>query len=257
MKEMLKKEYLFGLRNAKFLVVSFTYLFFAISVPVMVKVLLPAVLKSQFPGMSEADMAMMIDISQFGSLTNYAKNIFEIGLIVVAFTLSGLMATEMKDNTLVIPICSGQGFRPIVLSKFIVQAIALTVVTFVSLVVTYYYSSIIFDQDVVFGAIAKTALLESILAVFVVALIITFGTFVKKPIGTGLLTVGTVYVLSFVGSLFDITNYLPSGLHTEAIQFTNSFPTEVWGTIGITVVLTGLLLFLTMKQLEAAEWNQR
>lgn len=257
MKTMIKREYLYGLRNSKFLIVSMTYLFFAISVPVMVKVLLPAALRSQFPGMSEADLAMMIDISQLGSMTNYLKNTFEIGMIIVVFTLAGLMATEIKDNTLVMPLCGGRRFTPILMSKFLVHTVFLALTTFVALSVTFYYSGILFDNEMVYTAILKTALLESVLMGFVLSLLLLLGTFVQKPIPTGLVTVGLVYVLMFVGSLLDITTYLPTGLHQEAALFTTSFTGELWGTLAISIGLTLSLLAITMKRLQTMEWNQR
>jgi hypothetical protein len=234
-----------------------TYLFFALSVPVMVKVLLPAALRSQFPGMSDADLALMIDISQLGSMANYLKNTFEIGLIIVVFTLAGLMATEIKDNTLVMPLCSGRQFAPILLSKFLVHTAFLTVITFVALSVTYYYSGILFDNEIAYTAILKTALLESVLMSFVVSMVLLLGTFVQKPIPTGLVTIGLIYLLMFVASLLDIQAFLPIGLHQEAATFTSSFSGELFGTIAITIALTLGVLVLTMRRLQTMEWNQR
>ena len=257
MKAMIKKEYLYGIRNSKFLIIGFTFMFFALSVPVMVKVLLPSLLKSQFPGLSETDLAMMMDISQTGSLINYLKNTFEIGMILISFTLSGLIASELKENTLVLSICSGRKFAPILLSKYIVNAIFIVSISFIALSTTYYYSTILFENEVTFSAIMKSALLESILLMFVVALILTIGTFTKKPIATGLFSVGLVYLLSLIGGLFKINKYVPTGLHIEANQFVSEFNNDTFITIAITIALIAVLLITSIKKLEFSEYNQR
>lgn len=257
MKQMIHKELLYAARNSKIMIIGILYVFFAFSVPVMVKVLLPAVLKSQFPGMSESDLAMMIDISQFGSMTNYLKNMFEVGMVVVVFTLSGIIASEIKDNTLVMPICSGRKFRDILFSKFIVYSVLLFVVNVIAMILTYVYSGLLFEFDITFMAIIKSSVLESLLLVLVVALLLFYGTFFKKPIPAGLTTIGTVYLLSLIGGLFKINDYVPTGLHIEANTFTTDVSVDAVILVLITVGAIVGLLFTTLRKLHTMEWNQR
>lgn len=257
MKTLIKREYLYGSRNSKFLILGFMFLFFAISTPIMIKVLLPAVLRSQFPGMGEAELAMMIDISQTGSMISYMKNVFEVGLIIFGFTLSGLMASELKEHTLVMPICSGTTYRQIILSKFVVNAVFIVLITFVSFGLTYLYSSVLFENEFTYAVVFKASLLESLLFLFILSLIITLGTLFHKPIATGLLSVGAVYLLSLIGGIFKINRFLPTGLHIEANYLNEVYSNELLIGMGITVVLIVILLFASVKKLEYSEWNQR
>lgn len=257
MKDLMKKEFLFGLRNSKIMIIAATYFFFALSVPIMIKVLLPALLKSQFPGMSDSDLALMIDISQMGSMTNYMSNIFEVGLIVFGFTLSGLLASEIKENTLVLPICSGRRFESILFSKLVVFGLILVITSFLSMLTTYLYSGLIFGFDIEILAIFKSSLLDGIYMIFMLSLILLYGTFVKKPIGTGLLTIGSMYLISILGSLLKISKYLPSGLSGEANLFRTTLDANTFFPVAITVLLIFIIIMITLNKLKTMEWNQR
>lgn len=257
MKSAFKKELLFGLRNHKFLIIIATFLFFAFSIPVMIKFLLPSVLRSQFPGMSETDIAMMIDISQMGSMTNYMENVFEIGLIVIGFTLAGLIAQEIKENTLVLSVCSGERYQTIIQSKFIVFGLLLFSTSMLSIFLTYVYSGLVFSMDLGWIEILKAGLLDSMYLLFVLALILFFGVLTKKVIATGLLSIGTTYVISLIGSLFDINHILPSGLHIEAGRFQNVWNIDTWLPFMVTVGLIGILYMASLYRLKTMEWNQR
>jgi len=255
MKDMLKKEFLYGVRNSKVLIIAVTYFFFAFSIPIMIKVLLPYILKSQFPGMSESDIALMIDISQMGSMTTYMSNLFEVGIIVISLTLSGLMATEIKDNTLVLPICSGRKFESILYSKMIVFGLILVITSLTSMLVTYGYSGLIFGYEISLLSVIKSSLLDGLYMLFVLSLILVFGTFIKKPIATGLLTIGTVYFFSLIGGLLKINKYLPSGLNSEANQFRALVDSNTILPVIITLAIIVFIQFLTLFRLKTMEWN--
>ena len=257
MRDLMKKEFLYGLRNSKFLVIGITYFFFAFSIPLMVKVVLPSLLKSQFPGISEADIAQMIDISQMGSMTNYMSNLFEVGLIVFGFTLAGIMASEIKDNTLVLPICSGRRYESILFSKFIVFGLSFLVISILSIFTTFVYSGMIFGFNVGFSEILKSSLLDSLYIFFMLSLLLMYGTLLKKPIPTGLFTIGTLYLISIIGGLFKISHYLPSGLHNEASLFRKTLDMYTFIPVIVTVLLIFIIQFFTLYRLRHMEWNQR
>jgi len=221
----------------------------------MIKVLLPYILKSQFPGMSESDIALMIDISQMGSMTTYMSNLFEVGIIVISLTLSGLMATEIKDNTLVLPICSGRKFESILYSKMIVFGLILVITSLTSMLVTYGYSGLIFGYEISLLSVIKSSLLDGLYMLFVLSLILVFGTFIKKPIATGLLTIGTVYFFSLIGGLLKINKYLPSGLNSEANQFRALVDSNTILPVIITLAIIVFIQFLTLFRLKTMEWN--
>src|SRR5690554_4720353 len=113
----IKKEFIFGIRSSRFLIIAAAFTFLGLLTPIMLKILLPMIFSSQFPGMDDSMIEQMVDMSHRGSLQGFFNDLFEMGTLIVAFTLCGLLAQELKDNTLVIPLCSGKSFSNIVLAK--------------------------------------------------------------------------------------------------------------------------------------------
>ena len=64
----INKEIKYALRNSRFLILIIGFIFFAILTPVMTRLVLPEVLKSQFPGMSEQELKGMLDMTQLGCI---------------------------------------------------------------------------------------------------------------------------------------------------------------------------------------------
>ena len=104
MKRELIKELRYALRSGRFLILAVGFAFFSMLTPVMMKLVLPGVMKSQMPGMTDEAMTQMFKMTQLGCIQSYMGDVFEIGTMLVAFTLCGLMAQEIKDNTLVLPL---------------------------------------------------------------------------------------------------------------------------------------------------------
>ncbi|NLV48571.1 MAG: hypothetical protein GXY22_07935 [Clostridiaceae bacterium] len=216
MKKDIRKEFLFSIRNSRFLIIAAAFMFLGLLTPLMLKVILPMVFSSQFPGMDEEMIAQMIDMSQFGSLQGFFGDLYEMGTVIVAFSLCGLVAQELKDNTLVIPLCSGKRFSDIVLSKMIVFSLVMTISTIASASVSYLYSGLLFDFEVKYASILQSSLLHSLYLIFILACLILVGSLTSKPIATGLTTLIISYGIHGIGSLLAINKWLPSGLIIQA-----------------------------------------
>lgn len=257
MKAELKKEWFFLTRNYKVLIILITFLFIAISTPIILNYVLPAVLRSQFPGLSNEDLNQFITLTQAGSMTNYMSDMIELGLIILVFTLSGILAAEIKENTLVLPICSGKRYGTILLAKYIASSLLLFVSVIIGFLVTYLYSGIIFAFDLSFIVILKAIITHSVFMSFVVSLILLFGMLTKKSLITGLATIISVYFLLYIGSLFDINAFLPIGLLSESQAFTETFSRSFYYPLIITILLITLSSIMTYLLIKKNEWNTR
>jgi hypothetical protein len=257
MKRDIRKEIIFGLRSSRFLILLTGLLFFAVSTPVMVKVLLPEILKSQFPGMSEQALADMLDMTQLGCIRSYMGDVFEIGSIIVAFTLCGLIAQEIKDNTLVLPLCSGKRFAGIVGAKFIVFGVMLVLAPTFAIIVDYLYSGLLFSFEIGIMPIIRSGLLQGGYMLFLLASLIMWGSLTKKPIATGFLTLLTVFGTHFIGSTLKIQEFLPSGLLEEAQMLAVIPASTLIQTVCITVGIILTFTAITMLRLKSMEWNER
>lgn len=257
MRQDIKKEFLFGLRNSRFLILFMGFLFFAVLTPVMTKLILPAMLQSQFPGMTEPVLAEMIDMTQLGCLRSYMGDVFEIGSIIVAFTLCGLMAQDIKDNTLVLPLCAGRQFSSIVGAKILVFGTVLLIAPVISLLVDYVYAGLLFSFDIGIAPVIRAGLLQGIYMFFLLACLVMWGSILKKPIAAGALSLVTVFGLHFIGGALGFHAYLPSGLLVEA-QLLGAVPAaSLTQTLFITSGLIILFTAITLLRLKNLEWNER
>lgn len=248
-------EIKYGFRSGKLLVLLACFLFFALLTPLMLKFILPGILKSQ--GVSSQELSGLMNITQIGCIQIYMNDVFEMGTIIVAFTLCGLLAQEIRDNTLVLPLCSGKHFSNIVGAKLLIFGFALILISLTALMANYLYAGFLFSFDVGLFSIIRAGILQGIYMNFLLACIIFWGAVAKKPIPTGFLTLATAFGLHFVGSLLDIHVWLPSGLLEQALHLIESSESSMILTLTITILLIVVMIVLALVRLKSIEWNER
>lgn len=253
----IKKEILYGLRSYRFLILFVGFLFFAMLDPVMTKFIMPEIMKSQVPGITQEALGQMLGTSQLAVMSAYMNDIFQIGSLIIAFTLCGLIAQEIRENTLVLPICSGKQFAGIVLAKIIVFGTALLLFSLIGALINYLYSGILFSYDLSIISVVRSGLLQGVYMVFLTTLIVMWGVIIKKPIATGFLTLASAFGLYFIGGALQIDSYLPSGLIKEASLFAVIPASTLLQTLSITVGIILVLIAVTLIRLKKMEWNER
>ncbi|HCX63819.1 MAG TPA: hypothetical protein DHN33_01230 [Eubacteriaceae bacterium] len=257
MMQEMKKEFKQGLRSGRLLIVMVSFLFFAVLTPVMFKVVLPTLLKSQFPEMGEQELAQMFNASQLGVVQSYLNDIFEMGTLIVSFTLCGVIAQEIKDNTLVFPLCADKRLGNIVGGKLAVYGLVLVAASLVGLLVDYLYAGLLYSFDFGVGVVIRGGLLQGLYMVFVLANLLLWGSLLKKPIPAGFFTLATTFGLNFIGGLLDIKDKLPSGLLNQAMAFEGAAPSGLALTIGITLAMIAGMTVAALIRLNSLEWNTR
>jgi hypothetical protein len=251
------KELRYGLRNGRFLILAAGFMFFAMLTPVMMKLVVPSVMQSQMPGLTPEMLSQMFQMSQLQCIQSYMGDVFEIGSVIVAFTLCGLLAQEIRDNTLVLPLCSGKRFIKIAGAKLAVFGSALVVILTAALAVDYAYAGLLFSFDIAFLPIVRGGLLQGVYMVFLVASLIMWGAIIRKPIAAGFVTLGIAYGTSYLGSLLKISSYLPSGLLDSAMSLSAAPDPNMMRTLLTTIALIIAFMGITLIRLRHMEWNQR
>lgn len=251
----IRKEIRFGFRSYRFLILLVAFLFFALMDPIMTKFIVPEIMKSQM-GLTPEMMAQLVDTSQAGVMRAYMGDVFELISIVVVFSLCGLMAQEIKENTLVLPLCAGKRFGSIAGAKLIVFGAALLLAPVLAVLANYVYTGVLFAFEVPFGPALLAGLLIGMYMVFLLALIVMWGAVFKKPLAAGFASFASTLALHFIGSAFGIQTYIPSGLFAEAQQL--GAPSEMLAqTLLITALDIVALVFMTLLRLKRMEWNER
>lgn len=257
MTKEIEKEFKYALRSGKLLILMASFMFFAVLTPLMLKVILPEILKSQLAGASAQELSAMMNMSQIGCIQSYMGDVFEMGSIIVAFTLCGLVAQEIRDYTLVLPLCAGKRFSGIIGAKLLVFGAVLVIAQIVAVTVNYAYAGLLFSFELNLQPILSGGALQGIYMVFLLACLIMWGAILKKSIPAGFLSLITVFGLHFLGSLLRIHAYLPSGLLFEAQQLTATPSSTLAQALCVTVVLIALMIAITLLRLKSIAWNER
>ncbi len=248
------KEMRYGIRNSKLLILAAGFFFFALLDPLMLKVVLPMALKSQFPNLPMEALEAMIQSSQVSSIQNYMNDIFEMGTLITAFTLCGIIAQEIRDRTWIFPLCSGKRFGGILAGKFMVFGIAIMLISTAALFTNALYSGLLmgFELDS-WLPILKGGLLQGLYMVFVLSCLMAFGALLKRPIATGISALILAYGSTALGELFDVSEYLPGGLLNEAMNLSEKASSTLPITVLISLAVIAALYGLTLVRVKHME----
>jgi ABC-2 type transport system permease protein len=252
-KAIIRKEVLEGLRNYRFLILFTGVLFFAIFDPLMNKLVLPELLKSQFPNMPAEVMQEMLITTQVATIRGYMGNVYQISTLIITFTLSGIIAQEISGKTLIIPVCTGKRYDEMLLAKITVYGGFLILATTLSALINYGYAGALFDFELPVLPALRAGILQGFYMVYVVALLIFTGSLVRKPITAGMLTLLAAYGTRILGSIFNLNRYLPSGLLVEAEMLAAAPSPFLWGSLASTLALVIVLLGFTIIRLTNIE----
>lgn len=250
-KTYVKKEIIEGMRTKKFLVLAIGILFFAVSDPIMLK-LLPEILKNQMQG---ADLSMLIELSQKAALDSYTINLFQLSTIIIVLSIMGIISKERSDKTLTIPVSMGCSINGMVLAKLLVYGVFILLVNVIGMLIAYYYSGIIFGFT--YGSMLAAAVsgaLYGVFFLFVLSVLILASSFFKKSFLSVTTTLLFVYLMPLAGYFEILKKYLPANLLTEANYFAELLSKNMLVSLICTISLTVIFSILSVYKLEHVEF---
>jgi hypothetical protein len=252
------KELRYALRSGRALILFASFLFFALLTPVMLKVVLPMVLSGQLAGEAlQEGVIGLTDMTQLDCIRNYMDDVLQIGTIIIAFTLCGLTASEIRDDTWVLPLCAGKRFGRMVGAKLLVFGVLMLLIPIITLLVDYGYSGFLFGFEIGIIAILYGGLLQGIYVLFLLSCLIMWGVILKRPIPARFLTLVTAFGIHFISSLLRFGKWTPSGLLVEAQKLMPSVTSSLLIPIAVTVLLIVFMTVLTLSRLRQLELNAR
>lgn len=249
----IKKELRFGLRGGKFIILAAGFFFFALLDPVMMKVVLPSLLQSQFPGVSPETFAGMFETSQTACVQSYMGDVFEIGTIITVFTLCGIIAQELKEKTLILPVCTGKSFGGIIASKIIVFGTALVIIMTAALMADYAYAGALMGFELPLAPIVLVGLKQGAYMIFILSCLMVTGSFLARPVASGIVTLAVVFGAHFVGGAAGIGEYIPTALLSVSSL---AEPETGIAALLITAAVTALFFIAALKRLKSIELGQ-
>lgn len=251
---LIKKEILEGIRTYRFLSILVVLTFFSILNPVMNKMILPEILKSQFEGIEEEMLSQMIISNQTDCLRAFMGDIFEIGTLVIVLVTAALIAGERKEKTLILPVCSNKKMEDIVLAKNLVYGVFTIICIVLAILIDYLYAGVLFGYDgLEIGAVIAGGIYIGIYYYMVISIVMFIGTLLKNTITTALISMLLVYGSNIIAGFFENGSKSPKGLFDEAMLLSYNMREEIIVPIIVTLSISFLLTAITiirMKKLD-------
>lgn len=246
-KAYIKKEIIECVRQYKYLILFIGIFIFSFTDPIMLK-LLPKILKSQTQYnlssiMSEATVKMAVQ--------NYIKDLYQICIMFVVFTISSSLSDEVSKKKLVFPFSKGASPEGIVAGKFLNYAVSVAIFIFAGLMVNYYYSNILFYKGKVDFSITLTSSMTiALYFIFNIAFAMMAGLFIKQSIVSGICVLAFGYISAAFSGVNYILKYLPYNL---ILCSSNMKYKGLTFTIAATCIYIIILLFISIYKLRRVE----
>ena len=233
---VIRKELLELWRTNRLLVILVVFVFFGLLSPLVAK-LTPELIRL----IPEGEMiAELIPPPSFNdAMVQYSKNTSQFGIVLALLMTMGAVAQEKDKGTAAMMLSKPLSRSAFLGAKFVALGLAFMIGLAASAAAAYYYTMLLFEAPDISSWLALNGLMFLYLLVFV-ALTLLCSTVSRSLIVAGGLGFGAMAILSLLGMLSVIGDYMPAqllkwglGLNTGAVG--TAWP-AVWGSLGIIAV---------------------
>ena len=245
----MQKELMENLRTKNVLVLACVFAFFAILSPLMARYL--PELMGFLTGGDEVTRVMleMIPEPTFGdSYAGFFGNMAQIGAITVILVYMSSVLREKRTGTADIMLTKGLKMREFVLAKYTVAAGIIIVATFLSILVTYVYTMLLFGEAGQIGNVIISGFAFTVFLLMFLAITLMFSSFAKGTGSSAVFSLLTYFLLSITLISARIGPYSPASLMVTPIQISQGVtPDGVFGSIIVSVVIMVLTLWAAIR----------
>ncbi len=288
LKTGIKKEMMFFTRSFRMWGIVLAAVLFAVVSPLLMKLsffMLSAIEDTDFgalggdPGISEnvdaapSDMSMdisadldfgpmtdeqyMAPLGVAGALGDLTSTLMLVTMLVTMYSAGG----ELKKRSMIIPQNAGLTPKLYILPKFLVYPIALAVFGFCGVWISYGTCMLVFpDNSITVGAVAVTALAAAVFDAFMTTVYFTLGLCTSKAGLAVVIMYGGNVLLTALFSALGADKFHPFTLTTQAQNALMGEETDwvnLWGSIGITLLIIVLCYFVTLFVISAKKIDNR
>lgn len=238
-----KKEFTENMKNYRFLIMFAVFLIFGITSAFLAK-FTPEILSAL-----AADMEMSSEPVALDAWKQFYKNISGVGFSAFIILYGSCLSGEYSKGTLVLMVTKGLSRKAVILAKYTVAAILMTISYWISYAATYGYTAFLW-KDVSLPNVAFAALALWI-AGFLYLSILMIGCVIFRQTFTGILfTGGIVAVISLLGMIEPIAKFSPFILTTKNIDLISGEITlsdfMIPAVVSIVISILGLLLAIRL-----------
>ncbi len=242
-----KKEILADVRNYKIILLSLTFIAFAIMNPFLAKYT-PEIMNSVL-----ADMD--IEIPEPTILDSWVQFYKNLGTLIIVFIIAygGILVNEIKKGTLINMLTKGLTRRTVILTKFLYVALSWTIIYFTYFIVSYLYTILLFDGEVYNTFLAVFS--YYIFGIFLISSLLLGSVIFKNFVGV-LLFVGGIYMFlmltAFIPTVGDYTPIVLGSINPDLMSNTAS-TSDIIIPMVITIVLASLFILFSVVKFNKAK----
>ena len=257
----LQKELMFFTRSFRMWGVVIAGFGFALLDPLMMKALdsLTAGIGEIDPTLVELDLGGM-NMSQAGVI-GAVGDLTSTLLLILALVIMYAAGGELKKRSMIIPQNAGLTPQFYLLPKFVLYPVFGAALTFVGVLCSWLFSFALYDRvNVDFGQALLASLLAAVFQMFLISLYLTLGLCTAKAGLSVAVIYGGNVILSGLFTALGADKFHPFTLTTQAQDIIMGDPVDhanLWGSIGITLLLIALCYFITLFVISAKRVNNR
>lgn len=248
----LRKELLEGWRSYRMLVVGVVLLLFGGFVSPMTAKYTPDLIRALVPNGDEL-VGLMPEPTVAVAIQEYVKNLGQFGVLVALLVAMGVVAQEKEKGTAALMLVKPLPRGVFLLAKFAALSLSFALGMLVTAAVGYYYTMVLFEAPDLLPWLALNGLLLIFMLVYV-ALTLFCSTLTESQVVAGGLAFGALILLSVLGALPRIGEWMPGQLSSWAVRVMHAGSPTAWpalaGSVGLIVVaLTGAWLVFKRQEL--------
>ncbi|MCL7451505.1 MAG: ABC transporter permease [Anaerolineae bacterium] len=231
---VLRKELMEQWRSYRLLIVGVVLLLFGLASPLLARYT-PEILRLALPE-GEEILSLIPPPTVADAVSQYLKNITQFGVLLAVLMAMGAVALEKDKGTaglmLVKPIPRG-----IFLSaKFLALGLTFAAGILLAAVAGYYYTLLLFEPLSLSAWLGLNGLLLVFILVYV-ALTLLCSTLTESQVVSGGLALGFVVVLSGLGAVPRLGDYLPGQLNAWAAGLFTTNGEPAWSALAVSLGL--------------------
>jgi ABC-2 type transport system permease protein len=236
----LRKELLEQWRSYRLLVVAVVFLLFGGFMAPLTAKYTPEIVKAVAP-QGEAIIGLIPEPTAEVAVEEYIQNITQFGILAVLLVTMGVVAQEKDRGTAALMLVKPLPRGVFLMAKFVALGLVVTVSLVVAAIACYYYTLVLFEAVDLSSFVALNALLLLFMLVYV-ALTLLFSTLSNSQVVAGGLAFGLLMLLTILGMLPTVGDYLPGRLVTWAGALFNGGATH-WSAVASSLALLLVALF--------------
>ena len=248
---MLWKEWLELKRSYKLIIVPFAFAIIMVTLPITMK-LLPSLIEQDLP---EGTVIVVPESTASDILAGIFANFEQLGLIVLILVMMGTVASEREKGSSALVLSKSTGRSGYLLAKWAAYSM-LSVVSFLfGMLLTVYYTRVLFDGKMDWGAIVQGTLPYLILILLCVTLTLLFSSILKSAVFAGFISYGSYLALTKLGQYFPagIEKYTPSAFIDNASKIMIGQDGTIVTPLLVLLALIAVLLILAIKLFKRQE----